>query len=236
MVAFQWKVRFEKIFAVVVLATLLSGGAVLRAELVYSNAPPSMTGGGLDLGGFVGAESFLLTHAVSIRAAVFYTDEYSPGWDGTLNYFFFDSNGAFPAAAPLPGGQGSNPAYRKTFLTGGPTTWSTVRYEFDLSTPLMLAPGTYWLGIQLDKEFDGIGLTWVRTITPDAQLSAGARRGDFGEWLLQNSQLALALSDTPVVIPEPNASAILALGAAALWRSLKRGVAKRQIAYQSVTR
>jgi hypothetical protein len=65
-------------------------------------------------------------------------------------------------------------------------------------------------------------LAWDATTTPNAQVSAAAIGGDFSHWTLQGSQLAFALSDTPLVVPEPTTVTLMALGlTTALWHLKK---------------
>jgi hypothetical protein len=197
-----------------VACTLVTLTNLVRADLVFSTGPPSLSGGGVDLRIFVGAESFRLSTPTTIKAVQFFTGEYAPWWDGTLEYFFFNNDGALPSSSPLPGSHGSNPPFTKRSVPGGPFADYTYEYQFDLLTPLALNPGTYWLGLRLDDFTGNSDISWVATITPNAQVSAAAPFGDFTQWWLQSSQLAFALSDTPLVIPEPAGNTLFALALA----------------------
>jgi hypothetical protein len=197
------------------LGVLLLFTGYAQATIFYSSGPANFVGPGVDLGIAVGAEFFTLSGVTTIRAAQFYATGPLQLWDGTLNYFFFNNDGVFPAASPL--STGTNPPFTQTILTRG-----LIRFDFDLITPLTLPPGTYWLGIQTDLLFDPGGLSWASTTTPYAQLSAAAIQGDFSQWTLQGCQLAFALWDTPLVVPEPTITTLIGLGlTAALWRPKK---------------
>jgi hypothetical protein len=116
----------------------------------------------------------------------------------------------------LPNGQGHDPLFSKTFFanSGG---LSSYKYDFNLSTPLTLNAGTYWLGLHLQNGFAVNFSTpsWLGTTTPNAQLSANAPGGNFNSWGLDALQLTLGISDTKLVAsPEP--ASIILLGSALL--------------------
>jgi hypothetical protein len=202
---------FAAIFGMLMLFAGYAG-----ASTIYSSGSPNFVGPGVDLGLGVAAESFTLSTTTTIRGAQFYTyGTLQYFWDRTLNYFFFRNNGGFPAASPL--FSGFSPPSTQTPLADGVTLFS-----FDLITPVTLAPGTYWLGIQTDGPLDGAGLAWDATTTPYAQASAWAMRGNFTQWSLQGSQLAFSLSDTPLVAPEPATAAITAIGLTVVFWNLKK--------------
>jgi hypothetical protein len=204
-----------------VLGLVFSTPGSAWASFISVNGPPSLLGGGLNTFSVVAAESFTLSASTTIRAAEFFTEEFPPLWDGTLDYFIFANNSPFPASSPLAGGQGHNPPVHKSLVVDGGVSSTTIaKYDFDLITPLTLAPGTYWLGLHLQQDFSLNGsIFWDFTTTPDAQLSVAAPGGDFDHWALQQAQIALGISDTPLVVPEPSSIGLALLGLAALARS-----------------
>ena len=198
-----------------VLFALPFSPVVVRAAIIYTSGSPDLAGQDLNAHTYVAAESFTLSSTRTIRAVRFYSSEFSPAWDGNLDYFFFGLGlyGVYPASSPLPNGQGHNPAYVKTTLIdGGTTSFWIAQYDFDLVTPLTLGPGTFWLGIHIKEGFDVTGgPSWLATTTPNAQVSAVAPGGDFNNWHLAGLQVAFALSDTSL-IPEPTTWGLLVLG------------------------
>jgi hypothetical protein len=206
-----------------IFAGLLVACASASAEFVYSNGPASIDGPSLVTTSAVAAESFILSSDTMIRGIRFATSEGPGAWDGTLDYYFFDNANVFPSSVPLV--EGHNPAMARTFLlNGGLNSYSVVQYDINLKTPLMLAAGTYWFGIHLQHDFAfTAGSTWVSTTTPNAGLSAAAPGGDFHNWQLQQLQVTLGVSDSPLVVPEPRSLAVAALvGLPVLFRRLSR--------------
>jgi hypothetical protein len=206
-------------------ATVLNGVIVClllvlnraEADLVYTSGTPNLTGSGLNAYSSVAAESFTLANTTIIAGVRFFDQEFPPAWDGTLDYFFFSNSGFFPSASPLPGGSGHNPVFTKTALiNGGAVSVWGMQYDFNLSTPLTLGPGTYWLGLHLQSGFAQGTPLWTGTTTPNAQVSAAAPGGNFNNWQLQGLQLAFSLSDTPLVVPEPASVIFIGIVLAAL--------------------
>jgi len=190
----------EKSILRAVVCVLLFMGGRTDGALIYTSGAPHLTGSDLNSFSGVAAESFTLSQTTTIRGVRFYTHEFPPAWDGTLDYFFFSDAAPFPDSQVL--SSGHNPAYTKTALIDGGTmaVW-TVEYDFDLINPSPLGPGTYWLGLHLQNGFgccEGVGV-WLGTTTPDAEISAFAPGGDFNGWQLEGLQLAFALSDAPLV-------------------------------------
>jgi hypothetical protein len=190
----------EKRILRLIVCVLLFMAKRADGAFVYTSGTPDPTGSDLNSFSGVAAESFSLSVTTTIRGVRFYTHEASLAWDGTLDYFFFGHNAPFPGSHVL--SSGHNPAYTKTFIIdGGSTAASIVEYNFDPIIPITLGPGTYWLGLHLQDDFDCCdgAANWLATTTPNAQISAFAPNGDFNGWQLQGLQLAFALSDAPLV-------------------------------------
>jgi hypothetical protein len=203
---------------VLAVAASLAAGPAWSA-IIYSNGTPNLSGASAVVTSQVFAESFTLSIAATIRGVEFDTEEFPSSWDGTLDYFFFSNNSPQPSSSVLLNGQGHDPLLSRTFIVNGETTsFSELRYDFNLITPLTLNAGEYWLGLHLQKDFaSNFGVSWLGTNTPNAQISANAPGGNFNSWGLDALQLVLGISDTPLVAPEPASfillgSALLAIG------------------------
>lgn len=174
---------------------------------LMKNGTPNPAGAGLDINGFMGAESFTLSIPETVQAIEFAGSVYVPGFSDTLNYAIFDNSGLYPGAMET---QGTNPLLSSTYLVNGGTTGvSYLIYDFNLNTPLALMPGTYWVGIH----FSGPQFAeWIGTTTPNAQISAGTPAGTTN-WNLDAVQLYLGVSTTPLVgTPEPGSILFVGVG------------------------
>lgn len=199
-----------KMIGVLLAAALVSAGSAHSTTII--NGTPSMFGGGLVIDTFVGAESFTLSTAETIKGIEFALQEYAPTFNDTLNYFIYANNGFFPGSILE---QGTNPVLSQSFFfNGGTQGLSLVKYDFNI-TPLNLSAGTYWVGLNFSG---GNFPVWDATTTPNAQLSAGMNIST-GNWNLDAVQLYLGVSDTPLAAqqtPEPGTILFAGLGLAAL--------------------
>jgi hypothetical protein len=174
------------------------------------------------------AESFTITTPFLLTGAEFVTDEYTPLWDGTLDYGVFASNGSLPGTVLESNSGGRNPVYTTTILAIDPDPYgnSLVQYDFLLAAPLTLSPGTYWIGLHLNTGYgypDVMG--WDGTTTPYAQVEASAPDGNFNSWELGSLQLALGVSGMPISAnaPEPASLALAGFGLAnVVFRRVRR--------------
>ena len=128
------------------------------------------------------------------------------GWDGTLEYFFFEPAAALPAMVPLATGLGTN------VTTSAGTIAGELVYRFDLAAPLVLESGQYWFGLHMKQSFadDGNNTFWSTTSLGFGATSASAAGGDFGAWGLAPDDEAFRLYGE---VPEP-APPLLALAGA----------------------
>jgi hypothetical protein len=187
---------------------------------VIVNGFPSLTGGGTLLQPDVAAEFFTLSSAMTLQSVEFAVYGNPSLWDGTLDYYFFDNSGFYPASSPF--AQGHDPAYSITYLiNGGTHTTSFWLFDFDLNTPVTMGPGTYWLGLHMQNGYAfGAGVVWDGTTTPNAQPSAESNDGTFDNWVLTAGQLYLSVTGTDATVPEPAPVLFAGLGLAGLaaWR------------------
>ena len=172
------------------------------------------------------AESFTVTTQFLLSGAEFFTNEYTPLWDGTLDYGVFAGNGNVPGNILETNAGGRNPVYTTTVVAvdTGFEPSSIVQYDFLLKTPLTLAPGTYWIGLHLHTGYGYPDVeAWDSTTTPHAQISASAPGGDFSNWQPEGLQLALGVTGTPVSnTPEPASLALGGFGLAYLSMRCRR--------------
>jgi len=172
------------------------------------NGSPGTIGGGIFIDTRVGAEFFDLSATTTLRGVEFVAE--LPGVPSTFDWYIFDNSGFFPGAILA---QGENPLMSIT-----PLNQFLSIVDFDLNTPVTLAAGTYWVGVNAPGQF-GI---WGATTTPDNQNSGGHPLPlSSGGWTLNGVQLYLGVSDTELVAPEPGSMLLAGLGIAFLvcWRN-----------------
>jgi len=107
------------------------------------------------------ADDFVLTSASSVTDLHFVVAEQPGGFTGNVFYTFFEDNGGFPGA-PIPGASGTAIIASTGPLISGGVCDSTIPvvncFEVwtDLPTPVPLAAGTYWVGINGDAGIWGV--------------------------------------------------------------------------------
>lgn len=183
------------------------------AVLLFDGGASEGTGNGIEATIRVLANDFTLAERSTVTS-VEVEAQADSGWDGTLEYFFFESAGNLPAAVPLATGLGSNVVATPTGVTSGSYVESV--YRFDLATPLVLEGGqTYWFGLHMKQSFadDGNYAFWSTTSLDFGETSRSAEGGDFGSWSIPPDDEAFRLYGE---VPEPGAPLLALTGALAL--------------------
>jgi hypothetical protein len=179
--------------------SLLAAPARGGSALLFDGGAPEGNGNGIETTIRVLANDFVLAEAGSITSVEFWATT-PAGWDGTVEYFFFESAGNLPAATPVASGNGVNVDQTPTGIT------NEYRFLFDLEAPLVLAPGpTYWFGLHLKQSFadDGNYAFWSTTTADVGETSRSAEGGDFDAWGIPPDDEAFRLYG---VVPEPAAA------------------------------
>jgi hypothetical protein len=183
------------------------------AVLLFDGGASDGGGNGIEVTIRVLANDFELAERSAVESVEVFalTDD---GWDGTLEYFFFEPAGNLPAATPIVTGVGTNVVATPTGVTSGPYAESV--YRFDLATPLVLEAGQkYWFGLHLKQSFadDGNYAYWSTTSLDFGETSRSAEGGDFGDWGIPPDDEAFRLYG---VVPEPAPPMLALAGALAL--------------------
>jgi MYXO-CTERM domain-containing protein len=165
------------------------------------------------------AESFTVGTQFDLTGIEFFTDEYTPLWDGTLQVDLFASNGSKPGTTPIATFSNGAIKIERTVLVDGSPTDDNSIVQYDVPLSAVLDPGTYWVAIHMKSDYnypDVMG--WDDTTTPHAQIAYSASGGDFNNWQAQGLQLALGYTgqNASVSTPEPASFAFAGLGLAGL--------------------
>ena len=175
--------RNAAVLATMGLAMVLgAAGRVRAAGVVFDGGAPLQGAAGGECTGSVQAADFTLDATTMVTGARFWTSEFSNPWDGTVEYFIFPDVGGVPATAPTYSGFG------QSIIRLGPlgpqflgADWYS--YEIQLTAPLSLSAGTYWLGLHLHADYShDYGIHWGATPSrfgAPPQVSAG---GTFNNW------------------------------------------------------
>jgi hypothetical protein len=188
---------------------LLSAPATAGLPVLFDGGAPEGNGNGIETTIRVLANDFVLTQVGTVETVQFWA--LTPGtWDGTVEYFFFESSGSLPANVPLASGDAVNVRQNPSGVAG--------EYVFyiDLEAPLPLAAGPrYWFGLHLKQSFadDGNYSFWSTTTADFGETSASAEGGDFGAWGSAPDDEAFRLYG---VVPEPAAALQALAGIATL--------------------
>ena len=211
-------------------ATLLAAAALApsaaHAQVIVDVASggAASEGPGINLAGFgptavTGANGFALTAPATVYAVSFYTQECCTlPWSGTLHYTFFDPSApgsSTPGTAPF--AQGTVTDYLATTVYSDPATNLVRRIDFNLTAPLALGTGRFFLGIAATSAPGSGPLGW-RTVQGSGT-SVATFGTDYGSWMLQSGEAAFQLHGSPFAItttPEPSTAALLGGGLALL--------------------
>jgi hypothetical protein len=194
---------------------LLAGFAALlaapraQAVLLFDGGPSEGTGAAIEVTIRVLANDFQLAERSTVQSVEVWA-QVGAGWDGTLEYFFFEPSGNVPAMVPLATGIGTN----VTTSPGGVA--SELIYRFDLATPVVLDGGQqYWFGLHMKQSYadDGNYAFWATTTLDFGDTSRSAEGGDFSAWGIPPDDEAFRLYGE---VPEPAAPLLLLAGALAL--------------------
>lgn len=201
------------------LAALLLLPAVAAADaVIYDNGAPSASNG-IEVTIRILAEDVVLDEAATVTGVRFWAIADLGAWSGTIDYFFFGSDGIVPTEVPFASGA----AQDIEVVADGDRD----RYTFALETPVELQAGTvYWLGLHMDDDFDentNCCVFWS-TLEEGVAVGSGAASARFGfvqNWRLTSNHHAFQL------LPEPGGVASGGAGivtlAALLARRNRRG-------------
>jgi hypothetical protein len=203
---------------------LLFAASEARAVLLFDGGEPEGNGSGIEDTIRVLANDFVLSEDGTVTAADIWASV-DDSWDGTLEYYFFESAGNLPASTPLATGIGTNVIQT---ATGVPSEYL---FHFDLAQPVPLQGGqTYWFGLHLKQSFadDGSYAYWSTTSLDFGETSRSAEGGDFDNWGIPPDDEAFRLYGE---VPEPAAALQALAGIAALlgcrgWRRPGRSTAR----------
>ena len=204
---------------------LLSAIPPAHADIVFDNGAPTITNA-RDIVLFRSADDFAVG-ASEIRAVRFWIATTSPieqdpetNFSGSITYAIYrDEGGNIGTLIASDTVDGIVSTFSGLVIPGSGTNINTV--SFDLVTPVLLAPGSYWLefheGATLDTS-DGTGIGWVLADEASGNAKQGLAANGlpiFGVY----QELAFQLIGT---VPEPAAasSAVAAVGGLVLaaWR------------------
>ena len=163
-----------------------------------------------------GADDFSLSAASTVQALGFYWTT-GPGQNptaslgGTITYGLYQDSGG-SLGSLVASGTVSGIGFSLTGVVNGCGTCQVAYSEFNLASAVNLAAGTYWL--ELHK-----GASFTATSSPALFWATSAQTGNAKHDINAlpatsvNSELAFALFDAPVGVPEPGT---IGLAAAAL--------------------
>ncbi len=211
------------------LASALAGNA---ATMIFNNGTPDLnSGNSRNMSAFRLADDFSLSNAASVASVRFWLVDQPGNFSGNITYAFYqDSAGALGSL--VVNGTATVGGITPVFLNQTPSSTRRIeRVDFNLSTTLTLAIGTYWLELH-----DGNSLTAFGTPGAD-DVSWAFVSGNPAGNAKQNSNLDPLTNDTGSAlafqlfdnsnastnaVPEPATVSIFALGLAALAVSRRR--------------
>ena len=213
---------FRAAMCVIAVLLWLAVTPVSQATMIFSTGVNSQTPpqAGLSLSGRTGANSFTVGPAQIVAVSLYTLECCDLIWNGSIDYFLFQNSGFTPASSAFAQGQASS--WNATTIYSDNASNRVIRYDFNLTSPVSVNAGTYWLGITLTDAFF-FDPSWNLAV-PLAGFNASTAGTDFTNWGLGQGTGAFALFDTPFAIPEPGAGSLAVLGlvAVALRRRTKR--------------
>ncbi len=193
--------RRRFLYALAALLLLPAEGA--RSGVIYDNGAPSERGG-IEVTIRVLAEDVVLEEDATVTGVRLWATEDLGAWSGTIEYFFFESDGIVPTENAFASGI----AQDIEVVGAGDSD----RYTFGLEAPVALQAGTvYWLGLHMDDDFQeetSCCVFWTQ-LAEGAEVGSGAATADFGffgNWGITPSHHAFQL------LPEPGGFASRAAG------------------------
>ena len=178
------------------------GALYASAAVVYDNGGPDLSGSawGITYPYFSSTDDFTLSQATTISDVHFWGNSNTNPSIGIYWYIYADSN-QVPGSL-VSSGQGTNIIQTPT----GNPNYLEVEYSFDISNPVTLNNGTYWLQLQAIPATS----EYIYWETTASNHGSGARLNAYGQTYPLNVDLAFYLTGTTV--PEPSTMLLLGSG------------------------
>ena len=192
------------------LAALTLVASPARAQL-YNNGLPNGSGGN-EMTQWVQAEDFTLGSGATLTSVTFWASVGVPGYGGSIFWQIY-SNGAGVPGSVLNSGLAA-PA--TTLYSGANCCGILTGMQLDFALPsIVLAPGTYWLGLHNGPLSTTARQEFYWATTNNNATGRGEEDIDpfgAGGWVNNGSEHAFQLNATTTLTPEPASMLMMATG------------------------